>query len=305
MAEKKLITVFTPTYNRCELLCNCFNSLMRQTSHNFIWIIVDDGSTDDTAENVRKWTEIARGVFDIKYISKSRGGLHTAYNTALETADTELFVCVDDDDFLIDSAIEKIAVFWQEHGSDNVAGIVALNRTPEKKILGNPLPELSMAHITELRCKYKCKNDLKMIYRTSVLADEAPIPVYDGELYLNPYYLFLKADKKLPMLLMNVPVCVVNYQPDGLSTYIIRQYRESPNSFAELRLMMMSMPYASFSFIMRNAVHYVSSVIFAHRKKILIPVKHKAAVIAAAIPGVALNILIRIIYRKKYGKFKK
>lgn len=305
MDKKRLITVFTPTYNRRELLGKCFESLMRQTSYNFIWLIVDDGSTDGTADYVSVWTEKAAGSFDIRYIKKENEGLHTAYNTAIALTDTELFVCVDDDDFLTDTAIKDIEDFWTEHRTPDVAGIVALNRTEKENILGRPLPDIPFAHITELRCKYKCQNDLKMIYRTDELHADAPLPVFKGEKHLNPYYLFLKIDKRLPMLLMNEPVCVVNYQPDGMSTYIIRQYRESPNSFAELRLMMMSMPTASPSFVFRNAVHYVSSMIFAGRKHLLTSATHKTAVILAFIPGVILNIVIRILYQKKYGKYKK
>lgn len=301
MAEERLITVFTPTYNRRALLRNCYESLLRQTCKRFLWLVVDDGSTDGTEDDVRQWAEDARGSFEIRFIRQKNGGLHTAYNTAIAAADTELFVCIDSDDYLTNDAVEVILNEWQRRGNDEVAGIVALNRTPDREVLGRRLPELDRAHIIALRCRYGCTRDLKMIYRTAALKHNAPIPVFDGELDLNPYYLFLKIDKRLPMLLLDQPVCVVNYQSDGMGSNIPLQYEASPNGFAELRLMMMSMPpeEATWRFIWRNAVHYVSSAVFAHRRHFIAASPHPVITAACVLPGLALNLLIRLKNRKK------
>ena len=77
-----LTTVFTPTYNRAELLGRCFESLKRQTSKDFCWLIIDDGSVDNTKELVEEWISKFHG-FPIKYIYKENGGLYTAYNEAI------------------------------------------------------------------------------------------------------------------------------------------------------------------------------------------------------------------------------
>lgn len=294
MAEPRLITVFTPTHNRRALLRACYESLCRQTSRDFLWLIVDDGSADGTAEDAARWAREAEGRFEIRYLYQKNGGLHTAYNAAIAAADTELFVCVDDDDYLTDTAVEEIAAEWRARGDDGVAGIVALNRTPESEVLGHPMPDLPRAHILDLRCRYSCTHDLKMIYRTAELQADGPIPVFPGELDLNPYWLFLKVDKRKPMLLYNHPVCVVNYQPDGMGSSILRQYAASPNGFAELRLMMMSMEGAPYAFVLRHAMHYVSSVIFARRKHWLRDTPRKGAVLLALLPGCALNLYVRI-----------
>lgn len=110
-----LITVFTPTYNRAYCLHQCYESLRRQSCKNFLWLIIDDGSTDGTDELVRKWMEQSAG-FEIRYVYKENGGLHTGYNAAIERLDSELAVCVDSDDYLTDDAIEQICDLEKEQG---------------------------------------------------------------------------------------------------------------------------------------------------------------------------------------------
>lgn len=289
----KLITVFTPTYNRIKLLPDCYESLKRQTCRDFLWLIVDDGSQDGTGELVRRWMEEAD--FEIRYIFKENGGLHTAYNAAIDAMDTELAVCVDSDDYLTDDAIMLIADKWKNDGGDTYAGIVAQNRTPDRGVLGNPLPELPDTHLIDLYCRHRCRSDLKMVYRADLLKSEGPIPAFGNEKHMNPYYLFLKIDKKFPMLIMNRAICVVNYQTDGMSTDIIRQYAESPRSFAELRCMMISMERASVWYKLKNTVHLVSSALLAKEPGRLWKTPHKGLSLLALVPGALLAIGVRMI----------
>ena len=85
------ITVFTPTYNRAGLLGRCYESMKRQTNKDFIWMIIDDGSIDNTKEVVENWIKNEK-TFKIQYYYKENGGLHTAYNEAIEHIETELCV---------------------------------------------------------------------------------------------------------------------------------------------------------------------------------------------------------------------
>ena len=296
--DKKLITVFTPTYNRIKLLAHCYESLKRQTCRDFVWLIVDDGSTDDTAGQVQRWMQDAD--FQIRYLRKENGGLHTAYNAAIAVMDTELAVCVDSDDYLTDDAIAAIADKWRREGSRDHAGIVALNRTREAEVLGRYLPDLPAAHIIELYCLHHCRSDLKMIYRTQLLQQEGPIPVFGQEKHMNPYYLFLKIDQKLPMLILNRAVCVVNYQSDGMSSDIFRQYVDSARSFAELRLMMVSMERASAWYILKNTVHLVSSALLSGNPGLMFRSPHWAASVLMLGPGLLLAIITKFLYKWKY-----
>src|SRR4051794_33246695 len=116
------LTVFTPTYNRAYTLHKCYESLKRQNCKDFVWLIVDDGSTDNTKELVSNW--IADGSVPIRYHYQDNQGMHGAHNTAYELIDTELNVCIDSDDYMADKAVEKIIFFWSKFGNNKYAGIV-------------------------------------------------------------------------------------------------------------------------------------------------------------------------------------
>ena len=122
----KQLTVFTPAYNRAKLLERCYRSLQRQTNKDFVWYVIDDGSTDNTREVVSKWIS-ENNDFEIRYYYKENGGLHTAYNEAIAHLETELAVCIDSDDFMPDNAVEIILDFWNKNGSDKYAGITGLD----------------------------------------------------------------------------------------------------------------------------------------------------------------------------------
>ena len=102
----KLITVFTPTYNRAGLLHRVYESLVRQTNQQFKWLVIDDGSTDETQAVVESFVQ--ENKIEITYIYKENGGLHSGYNAAIARLDTELSICIDSDDWLPDDAIERI-----------------------------------------------------------------------------------------------------------------------------------------------------------------------------------------------------
>ena len=83
------LTIFTPAYNRADLLPRAFDALCAQKNRDFEWLIIDDGSTDNTAQVVESFQNQDAG-FEIRYFRKENGGLHTAYNAAIELADTEI-----------------------------------------------------------------------------------------------------------------------------------------------------------------------------------------------------------------------
>ena len=98
------IAIFTPTYNRAHTLGRTYQSLCNQTCKDFEWLIIDDGSTDDTAQLAKSW---AKGqIISIRYIYKENGGLYTGYNTAYANIDSELCVCIDSDDYMPNDAVE-------------------------------------------------------------------------------------------------------------------------------------------------------------------------------------------------------
>ena len=108
-----ILTVFTPAYNRAHTLTRTYESMCAQTCKDFIWLVVDDGSTDNTAGLVKQWQQADNG-FEIVYVYKENGGMHTAHNTAYENIHTELNVCIDSDDNMTPDAVATILAKWRQ-----------------------------------------------------------------------------------------------------------------------------------------------------------------------------------------------
>ena len=254
------ITVFTPAYNRADLLGRCFESMKRQTRKDFIWMIIDDGSRDNTREVVESWLREPLD-FELQYHYKENGGLHTAYNEAIARIDTELCVCIDSDDFMPDDAVEKILAFWEKYGSDEYAGIVGLDFYLDGKVIGDPLPEQKTVNLIDLHTgKYPIVNgDRTNVVRTELYRKYAPMKVFPGEKNFNPHYMHLQISREYDFLVLNENLRFVDYQPQGMSNSMLWQYRNSPRSFAEIRKLYLSFPNTSLKYRLRHSVHLASS----------------------------------------------
>ena len=294
-----LITVFTPTYNRRDCIHRCYESLRRQSSYNFQWLIIDDGSSDDTESLIRSWqNEETR--FSIRYCYKENGGLHTAYNKAIELCDTELFVCIDSDDWMPDDAIEKIEAIWSRVGDRGYVGIMGIDRYADGSVVGGAFPEdVHEMYLYEKLTTYKTPGDKKMIHRTDLLKKVAPMPTFPGEKFFNPSYLMYLLDQFGKLYVTNDCFCIVDYQPDGMSSNFYKQLRTSPRSFAETRKLYLSFPEITPAFKLRHSIHYVSNILTAKRfwkgmAESVFPLYSWLAVL----PGFALYLLILFKTRK-------
>lgn len=299
MTQQKLITVFTPTYNRKDCIHRCYESLQRQSSHNFQWLIIDDGSTDDTEGLIRRWqSEETR--FPIRYCYKENGGLHTGYNKGVELADTELFMCIDSDDWLPDDAISRIEQIWKQVSHLGYAGIMGIDRYEDGRCVGEPFPEnINEMFLYEKLTKYKISGDKKMIHRTDLLKKVAPMPTFSGEKFFNPSYMMYQLDQFGKLYVTNDCFCIVDYQPDGMSSNFYKQLRNSPRSFAETRKLYLRFPDVSPAFKLRHSIHYISNCLTAKRlwqglKESVFP----GYAWLALIPGLALYFLILFKTRK-------
>lgn len=264
MKSMVTLTVFTPTYNRAYCLHKGYEALRRQTSKDFKWIIIDDGSTDNTQELVRQWQRQENG-FEIQYIYKENGGLYTGYNAAIAIADTELCVCVDSDDYLTDDAVEKAVCFWKRYGSDEYAGVIGLDCLPSGEVLGDIFPDQKSINLIDLLLgKYPIHNaDRKNVVRTDLYKKYTPMKEFPGEKDFNPHFLHIQISKTYDFLVLNEKLCVVEYQPGGMTDTVYKQYLRSPRSFREMRLLDLSLEGAPLKFKVKKAIHYVSSCIIS------------------------------------------
>lgn len=295
----KTLTIFTPTYNRAHTIVRTYQSLCNQSCNDFEWLIVDDGSTDNTAELVQKW--IKEADFKIRYIYKENGGLYTGYNTAYKNIETELNVCIDSDDYMPNNAVELIINYWQKYGSDKYAGLIGLDFYHEKNIpIGGYFPEkLNEVYYLDLYTKNIHHGDIKLVFRTDLMKQVSPLIGFKGEKNFNPVSMHLLVCDKYPSLILNENLCFVEYQEfDSMSKAIYWQYRNSPNSFAKGRIIEMGLKRSSLTNKFRLAIHYISSCIFAKEKNWYSKTPCKTLTILAIPFGIILNIYIRYKTKK-------
>lgn len=275
-----ILTVFTPTYNRAYILKQCYDSLCRQTCKDFIWLIIDDGSTDNTKEIVEKWKLNDNG-FEIRYVYKSNGGMHTGHNKAYELIDTELNVCIDSDDFMTDNAVEIITEFWKQNKDYKYAGIIGLDVFKDGKTVGTDLPKQKSITVSGFYDNGG-KGDKKLIYRTDVINKYPKYPEFEGEKLVPLSYKYLLIDQDYELLILNEPICVVEYMEDGSTKNIFKQYYKNPKGFSFFRKVHMEYDKTlKKKFI--TCVHYVSSN-FICKNKNFIKESPKKAMTMAAIP---------------------
>lgn len=289
--EEIKLTVFTPAYNRAHTLGRCYESLCRQNNKNFKWLIIDDGSSDSTRELVESWLIKDNG-FEIKYYYKENGGMHTAHNKAYELIDTELNVCIDSDDMLADNAVEKILSFWKKYGSKKYAGVIGLDSDLQGNIIGKRFPKNQKS--TTLSGYYQAggAGDKKLVYRTEVINQYPKYPVFEGEKYVGLDYKYLLCDQDYELLILDEVLCNVEYQADGSSANMFRQYLNNPKGFAFLRKVYMKYDKTLKRKFM-NCIHYVSSSILSKNKKFLKETPEKALTILAIPFGIILTFYIK------------
>lgn len=281
------LTVFTPAYNRAHTLPRTYASLLAQKCRDFVWLIVDDGSSDDTAGLVREWQTLDNG-FEIRYIRKENGGMHTAHNTAYEHIDTELNMCIDSDDCLAEGAVEKILSKWQQVRDCGYAGIIGLDADLEGRLIGKGFPD-GMTETT-LVGYYAAGGygDKKLVYRTDVINRYPRYPVFEGERYVALAYKYRLIDQDYKLAVLSEVLCNVEYQADGHSTGMWKEYVRSPKGFAFWRKVCMQYPESKKRMVI-DCIHYCSSSFLSGDKHFVSHSPKKMLTALCVLPGWLLS----------------
>ena len=285
------LTVFTPAYNRAHTLPRTYQSLVEQECKDFVWMIIDDGSTDNTSELVKEWINRNNG-FEIRYIYKENGGMHTAHNVAYENIDTELNVCIDSDDAMAKDAVRKILDKWEVVREKGYAGIIGLDADFSNNIIGKGFP--SELKETTVIGYYNNggSGDKKLVYRTDIINQYPPYPVFEGEKYVALAYKYRLIDQQYKMAVLDEVLCNVEYQSDGSSMNMLKQYLKNPKGFAFWRKICMEYTDSKKRLFM-ECIHYVSSSIIC-KNKYFISESPKKCMTFLAIPfGILLTIYIK------------
>lgn len=296
------LTVFTPAYNRAHTIGRTYESLCSQTCRDFEWLVIDDGSTDNTEELVRGW--IAENKIAIRYIKQQNQGMHGAHNTAYRNIDTELNTCIDSDDYMPHDAVEKIVTFWQKYGSEKYAGIVGLDCMENGQVIGGKFD----ARLKETTLLGYYANggsgDKKLVYRTEVIKKYPEYPIFEGEKYVGLAYKYMLVDQDYKLLTLNEPLVTVEYQLDGSSYNMYNQYWRNPKGFSFFRRTEMKCePRFTRRFV--SNIHYVASSIIANDKKFILSSPMKLMTICALPFGALWYYIIRSkVKNKKKMVFK-
>lgn len=226
MIHNNSISIITPTYNREPYLLRLYNNLLLQTEKSFDWVIVDDGSVDNTRNIVKQWQK--ESPFKIIYFYKENGGKHTALNLAIDFVTTELIFIVDSDDILTINAIKIIRDDWVNYNNLNLIGLMYLRANSKGEILGDKFPvDNEITTYTQSRLVQKVTGDKAEVWKTRILKDNL-FPEFVGERFFSEQYVYAKISSLGKVIAMNKVIYYCEYLEDGLSKKIRSLQTKNP-----------------------------------------------------------------------------
>ena len=248
-------TIFTPTFNRKELLEKLYKSLQKQTFKDFEWLIVDDGSADGTKEKVEEF--LSEKKLDIKYYFKENGGKQRAYNFATDKANGELFICLDSDDEYVENGLETILKYWKKYEKNsNIAGMGYLSIYPNGEVIGSSFPEKEMISTQfDIYNKYRVKGDKGLMFRTEIIK-KYKFPVFDDEKFITEAVVYNRICEKYKMVYVNEKIEIKEYQEDGLTAKYNNLLLRNPKGQALYHNEINSQNLSFKQKVLNNAVYY-------------------------------------------------
>ena len=228
-------TVFTPTYNRGYIIENLFRSLQRQTFSDFEWVVVDDGSEDDTPTKIAAF-QAENPAFPIRYFRVPNGGKHRAINLGVREAAGELFYIVDSDDYVTDDALEAIDAVEKSIVPEEkifFCGVCGLKGYDSERIIGKTFAGETLDITALERAKCNISGDKAEVFYTALLR-RYPFPEYEGENFVTECVVWDKiAADGYKMRFFNHIVMICNYLPDGLSAQGGDLFRRNPKGWGQ------------------------------------------------------------------------
>ena len=216
----KKITIFTPTYNRAYCIHELYKSLKRQSCMDFEWIILDDGSTDNTNQLCEKWIR-EDNTFEIIYIKTKNKGKMSAINKGVKLSTTPLFFIVDSDDYLSNDAIEKVIDMYASiEDKSKFCGVAGLRVHKNGKLIGTTFDGNYIDGTSLERAKYKITGDKSEVFFTDILK-RYKFPEFAGEKFITENVVWLKmASDGYLIRWFNEPIYICEYMEGGLSDLV-------------------------------------------------------------------------------------
>lgn len=284
-----MFTIFTPTYNRGNLLARLYQSLVIQESQDFEWLIIDDGSLDDTQTIVQSFIDENR--LDIRYYKKENGGKHTAYNYALDMARGDWFMCVDADDMLHKDALANVRNTICSVANDT--GVIAYKEDTAGNLLSDIFPpEVTRCKMNELSLRYNCNGEFSLVFPMQ-LAAQYKFPVFPEERFIGECVVYDRIGKMHDCVLLPSVITICEYQPDGYSSNFTKLMKNNPSGFCLYFLQRIDLQRRLKQRIIHAGKYWCFRWI-CKRKELAYSGKHKIIVALSVIPGMFFRIYYKL-----------
>lgn len=301
--NKLKISVLTATYNRANLLSKLYESILKNLNSDVEteWLIMDDGSTDETKKLIEKF--IIENKLEIKYFFQENQGKMQAINNLIGYAQGDLIIECDSDDYFTTNAFEIIRDAYEKN-KDYIKDFYALcflKYDQTGKNMGNNFKK-NISNMFDLYFK-EGENGEKALVFNSQIRKQYKYELENGEKFVTEARMFHKMDEKYSIICINEPIMICEYQTQGYTKNIIKQFKENPygylNYFKEI--LQKDMNGVVFKKRLYAIKHYILFAVLTNRKNIVKQVKgifNKFLIIALYIPG-------RIVTKNKFLKKKK
>ena len=229
-----MLTVMTPTYNRERTLPACYKSLLSQTDKRFVWMIIDDGSVDNTEQIVQEWIDEKQ--IEIVYLKKENGGKASALNYAFQHLTTPYACCLDSDDIFYPNTVElAISQLDVVKDDSNCCGVIAISSNMD----GTPMGGVEIPHyfktikITDILHLGR-GIELVRLYKTDILKQYA-FPIFSGEKFVSPAWIDYEINRKYYFVPSWDKMIACEYQADGLTVNKRAVIVKNPHGYTSVK----------------------------------------------------------------------
>ena len=260
------LTIFTPTYNRGYCLDRLYKSLCTQSNSNFIRLIVDDGSTDNTQELIENW--IGENKIKIEYHYQSNAGKSMAHNLGVKLTKTELFVCVDSDDWLSNNAVDIVLANAIRMNNSNTGLLMPRKFIGKTRLQETIMPNINETTLYDAYEKYGMKGDTMLVFKTAII-NQFEFPHFTGEKFMPETYIYDLIDTQGCMVVVKNAVYNCEYMEDGYTNNVARLLKRNPRSYiacVNQRLKLMDKTIFS---KLKDSARYISMMFVLNPKRLL------------------------------------
>ena len=295
-----MITVLTPTYNRGYILNKAYNSLVNQSDKDFEWLIIDDGSNDNTKELVNAFIDDSK--INIRYFYKKNGGKHTALNFGFKKAKGNYVIILDSDDYLTKDAVKTIKKYVKKYDdNERIACLSFLRIHEDGTTIGKEYYEDEViSDYIDFKHNKGFKGDMAEVFKTDILK-KFLFPVFGNERFLSEAIVWNKIALDFKTVFINKGIYVCEYLTDGLSKNILKNRIECPIGAYENARMFMN---KKFKLVIRlkNSIIYTGFYLtaFKSNKGILNDVPSKFLIIIMYPFGLLFFLYLKAFYKKNY-----